>query len=271
MASPILYLPHGGGPLPLLGEQNHLGLIQYLQALAKGFEKPKAILVISAHWEETLATLSSSAQPAMYYDYYGFPAESYQLTYPALGEPKLAKYTLNLLESAGIQGQLDPKRGFDHATFVPLKLLYPQADIPVVQLSLTNDLEPEKHIELGEAIAQLAREDVLLIGSGLSFHNLQVLMNKTPEIVEKSQAFDQWLNESITSSKLNWQEKQQRLIQWQQAPHARFAHPREEHLLPLHVCFGAAKQLNYKAENNFDELFLNTKVSGFIWQNPASA
>jgi len=266
MTSPIIYLPHGGGPLPLFGEPNHKGLIQFMEKLADDIPTPKSILMISAHWEEEIAKVSSHASPSMLYDYYGFSPESYQIEYSAPGNPKLAKDIVQQLNAAGIEAKEDSQRGFDHGTFVPLKLIFPEAKIPVVQLSLNSDLLAVSQIKLGECIAELANQDVLIIGSGLSFHNLNVLMSNDPKVLQKSQQFDIWLNHAVLSQQLNWQQKQLELINWQSAPHARFAHPREEHLLPLHVCFGAAKKLGFEAKNIFDQIFLNTKVSGFMWQ-----
>lgn len=266
MASPIIYLPHGGGPLPLLGEVNHQGLVGFMRNLASLLPRPKAILMISAHWEEEIATVTSHVAPKMLYDYYGFSPESYQIEYPAPGNPILAKQIVSQLNSVGICAKEDPERGFDHGTFVPLKLIFPEANIPVLQLSLISDLRPESQIKLGEAIAEFARQDIMIIGSGLSFHNLNVLMSKDPTVLQRSQLFDQWLNQVVLSAELDWQQKSTALMGWETAPQARFAHPREDHLLPLHVCFGAAKKLGFEAKNIFDDILLNTKVSGFLWQ-----
>ena len=171
-----------------------------------------------------------------------------------------------LIQQQGIEAKTDAKRGFDHGTFVPLKLMFPEANIPVVQLSLTNNLDPQTQINLGKAIGELANHNVLIVGSGLSFHNLQVLMSKDPVVLEKSETFDSWLNNVVINKKLTWQEKEQALVNWTSTPQARFAHPREEHLLPLHICFGAAQKANLSATNIFNETFLNTKVSGFLWR-----
>lgn len=265
MTSSIIYLPHGGGPLPLLGETNHLPLIQFLKELPKSISEPRAILVISAHWEEPITTVSSHSSPSMVYDYYGFAAESYQIDYPAPGSPQLASKIEELLKVSGIKVKQDKLRGFDHGTFVPLKLMYPNANIPVVQVSLTTDLDAEFQINLGQCLAELTKDNIMIIGSGLSFHNLNVMMSNGPDVLEKSQLFDRWLNQVILNEKLPWRDKAKQLIDWQKAPHARFAHPREEHLLPLHVCFGAAMKLKLNAKNIFDQIFLNTKISGFLW------
>jgi len=272
---PIIFVPHGGGPMPLLGDPNHQTLTQFLANIDNNFsteftKKPAAILMVSAHWEENVATVSSAVAPKMIYDYYGFPKECYQIQYPAPGQPVLAKQVLTLLKQHEIKGQLDDVRGFDHGTFVPLKLMYPKADIPVVQLSLVSSLDPQHHLDLGKAIASLAAHGVLIIGSGFSFHNMQALMqnmkNKDPITLHKSQQFDQWLNKSVLDAGQSWQKTQEQIVNWAEAPHARFAQPREEHLLPLLVCMGAAQGAQYNAKNIFDDTFMGVKVSGFIWQ-----
>lgn len=266
MTTPILYIPHGGGPMPLMGEPNHSELVTYLQSLDNELNKPKAILVVSAHWEESQSTVTGAMKPPLIFDYYGFPEETYQINYPVSGSPSLALQIVELLLTAGIKAKQDTKRGLDHGSFVPLKLIYPNANIPVVQLSLTRDLNPKTQINVGEAIADLAKQGVSIIGSGFSFHNLQVLMSRDKTVMQKSVDFDHWLNQHILAPELTWEEKKLALVNWHKAPHARFAHPREEHLLPLHVCFGAAKKLNLIVENNFSKVMLGTKISGFIWR-----
>ncbi len=277
----IISIPHGGGPMPLLAEPNHQPLIEYLQGLAAELDKeldkkPRAILIISAHWEETQARVSSAAQPGLLFDYYGFAKEAYDIHYPIAGDPQLAQEIIHRLKEAGISAGEDDSRGFDHGTFVPLKLVYPEADIPVVQLSLLSSLDAQAHIDMGKAIASLVDEDVLIIGSGFTFHNMKA-MSLDPEanrrsddensVSYKSQAFDNWLQETIADKKLSMAEKEQRLVEWQQAPHARFCQPREEHLLPLMVCFGAAMaNENFAAEVGFDDFLLGGKTSGFVWQ-----
>lgn len=263
---PIIFVPHGGGPMPVLNEPNHRGLIRFLKELNKKIKKPKAILMVSAHWEEKTPTVSSAKNPDLIYDYYGFPKESYNIKYPAQGSPKLAEQVAILLKSSSIEVKMNEERGLGHGTFVPLKLIYPEADIPVVQLSLINSLDPEAHINIGKAISELANEGVLIIGSGLSFHNLSVLMQDNPAATQKSEFFDQWLNHTLINKSLSKQDREKRLINWDKAPEAKFSHPREEHLLPLLVCFGAAKTINYEASNIFNEELLGVRTSGFLWQ-----
>ena len=171
-SSSVLYLSHGGGPLPLLGDESHQELVNFLKYITARLGKPSAIIVISAHWEEAEPTITSAAVPALIYDYYGFPKESYDIEYPAPGEPLLAHKVFDLLETHGIKSTLTDQRGFDHGVFVPLKMMYPDANIPCIQLSLVHGLQPLEHIQIGKALAGLMGENVLVIGSGFSFHNL---------------------------------------------------------------------------------------------------
>jgi aromatic ring-opening dioxygenase catalytic subunit (LigB family) len=207
-----------------------------LQELARALpERPKAILVVSGHWEEDVFTLSSSARPGMLYDYSGFPEHTYHIKYPAPGEPELAQRIHAMLQHAGVKSALDAHRGYDHGTFTVMATAFPEADIPVVQLSLRHDLDPKAHIELGRMLAPLRDEGVLIIGSGLSYHNLR-MFNASAAV--PSRAFDAWLQTALTTA--SPQEREHQLRHWEQAPSARVAHPQEDHLLPLMVAVGAA-------------------------------
>lgn len=240
-AGSALFISHGGGPMPLLGDPGHAEMIAGLQLLARQLPRPDAIVVISAHWEAAQATLTSGAHPALIYDYYGFPAESYRLRYPAPGAPALAARIAALLADAGIAAGLDRERGFDHGLFVPLTLMWPEADIPCLQLSLLSDLDPTRHLDMGRALAPLLRENILLLGSGFSFHNLPAFFAApTAAGQQLNTEFEQWLHHTCTSPDLTETARTRRLQQWADAPGARYCHPREEHLLPLHVCYGAA-------------------------------
>ncbi|HEY2511641.1 MAG TPA: class III extradiol ring-cleavage dioxygenase [Polyangiaceae bacterium] len=196
---------------------------------------PKALLVISAHWEAPVPTVMTSARPPMLYDYYGFPPESYTLQWPAPGEPALAARVRALLGAAGIESAEDARRGFDHGTFVPLKLAYPDADVPTVQLSLQRGLDPARHLAIGRALAPLREEGVFLVGSGMSYHNMGGFGD--PRALSVSETFDAWLRDTTARDP---RDRDARLTAWASAPAARGAHPREEHLLPLMVIAGAA-------------------------------
>jgi len=237
---PVVFLPHGGGPWPFvdIGIGSHAEqaeLASYLRSVASLPKSPlKAVLVISAHWEEAVPTVMSGTHPPMLYDYYGFPAESYEIQWPAPGEPKLAARVRELLGAAGIESAENTERGFDHGTFVPLKLAYPKADVPTVQLSLKGGLDPAEHLALGRALAPLRDEGVFIVGSGMTFHNLRAFGPQSSLVAEQ---FDAWLRDTAG---LEASERDRRLTDWANAPSARSAHPREEHLLPLMVIAGAA-------------------------------
>jgi aromatic ring-opening dioxygenase catalytic subunit (LigB family) len=237
---PVVFLPHGGGPWPWVDlgfpKADNDALARYLREIrALPRTPPKALLVISAHWEEKVPTVMSSSQPPMLYDYYGFPPESYTITWPAPGEPALAARVQELLGKAGFASASDSARGFDHGTFVPLKLTYPDADVPTVQLSLKAGLDPAEHLAIGRALAPLRDEGVFIIGSGMSYHNMRGFRDATQHPV--SETFDAWLRDAATSEPA---ERDRKLTSWAAAPAARAAHPREEHLLPLMVIAGAA-------------------------------
>ena len=259
----VIYLSHGGGPLPLLGDQGHLAMVNILREVTPTLIKPTAILVISAHWEAHIPTITSGLSPSLIYDYYGFPKEAYDIEYPAPGAPGLANKIFNLLADAGIEAQLDEQRGFDHGLFVPLKIMYPDANIPCAQLSLVNSLQAEAHIHIGKALADLKKDHVLVIGSGFSFHNLkEFFAPSTQESRSKNEAFEQWLTDTCANSLLTEKERAQRLIDWASAPAARYCHPREEHLLPLHVCYGAAGTV---AKRVFQFEIMRKMASAYVW------
>lgn len=245
---PTLYVAHGGGPLPVLGDPGHAGLTKALRRLptSLGAPKPSAILVVSAHWEENVPTITSGPNPSLIFDYFGFPPESYSLKYPAPGDPRLASRVAQLLRKAGFDAKEDSKRGWDHGTFIPLMLSHPDADIPVVQLSLISSLDPEAHLRMGRALAPLREEGVLIYASGLSFHNMGLFMSSmgrgspTGAADPRSVAFDDYLNEAATGN-APAEERWKMLVDWAKAPHSKFCHPREEHLLPLMVAYGAAE------------------------------
>ncbi len=259
----VLFIPHGGGPLPLLGETSHQDLVSFLTEIPKTFVEPSAIVVISAHWEEDKATITSGAAPSLLYDYSGFPAEAYQIEYPAPGDPILADKIHHLLLEGGIEAKLDNQRPFDHGVFIPLKLMYPEAAIPCVQVSLIKSFDPETHIRMGKALSALCKENILILGSGFSFHNLRAFLFNSGEGPDsKNEVFDQWLIDTCTNSVLSSEEREKRLISWSNAPFARYCHPREDHLLPLHVCCGLSRS---PAKLVFDDKIMGKKVSAFLW------
>ena len=237
---PTIFLPHGGGPCFFMdwtwGPADTWNATQrFLEGLAATLpEPPKALMVVSGHWEEPVFTASAAAQPRLIFDYSGFPEHTYRLTWPAPGDPELAERVAGLLSQAGLPAGLSANRGFDHGVFVPLKVAFPEAKIPVVTLSLAASLDPALHLAAGRALAPLRDEGVLIVGSGMSFHNLRAYLR--PETAERARAFDSWLTRAVESPAT---ERSALLTGWREAPFAAFAHPREEHLIPLMVAAGA--------------------------------
>jgi aromatic ring-opening dioxygenase catalytic subunit (LigB family) len=236
---PVFFLSHGGGPWPWVE-----GMRQMFAKTAGEFAalparlpaRPKAVLVITGHWEAEEFSVSSAQRPPMEYDYSGFPEHTYRLKYPAPGSPALARRVQDLLGEAGITSRDDPQRGFDHGTFVPLSLMYPQADVPIVLLSLKQGYDPEEHIRVGQALAPLRDEGVLIVGSGLTYHNMGGFGRATSTPV--ATAFEHYLHDAVGQADAATRNRM--LVQWESAPGARLAHPREDHLLPLMVVAGAA-------------------------------
>jgi len=259
----VLFLSHGGGPMPLLGDVGHTEMLACLKSIAADIRKPSAILVISAHWEASIPTITSAAKPPLIYDYYGFPEESYRISYPCPGEPLLAQQVQASLQKAGIGANCDAQRGFDHGLFIPLKIMYPEADIPCVQLSLVDSLNPTEHLNIGRALQNLNYENLLVIGSGFSFHNLKAFFAPpSNDATAKNESFENWLIETCASPDFSEENRTQRFTQWQNAPAARYCHPREEHLLPLHVCYGLAET---PCSQHFELQILNKKASMYLW------
>jgi aromatic ring-opening dioxygenase catalytic subunit (LigB family) len=237
---PAIFLPHGGGPCFFMDwtwgpADTWRKTEHFLEALAATLPStPKALLVVSGHWEEPAFTASSAARPRLIFDYSGFPEHTYQLTWPAPGEPELAARVAGFLQKAGLPSALSANRGFDHGVFVPLKVAFPEAQIPVVTLSLAASLDPALHLAAGRALAPLRDEGVLIVASGMSFHNLRAYLS--PKTVERARAFDAWLTSAVESPATA---RSSLLTHWREAPFATFAHPREEHLIPLMTVAGA--------------------------------
>ncbi len=258
-----LFISHGGGPLPLLGDAGHHEMVACLKKIASNISRPDALVVISAHWEEQIPAITAGKSPSLIYDYTGFPEESYRIQYPCVGEPSLAGEIYELLGIAGIEARLDESRGFDHGVFVPLKIMYPDAGIPCVQLSLVGTLDPSRHIEIGRALRPLSRRNVLIIGSGFSFHNMRAFFSAdTTESRELNHSFEEWLAQTCCSTDCSEEEREQRLVRWSDARGARYCHPREEHLLPLHVCYGLAKA---PCHERFGLTIMNKESSMYLW------
>lgn len=249
---PTYFVSHGGGPWPWLKKEMPYfdALEESLQAIPKELgEKPKAILMISGHWEENDFTVMTTVKPPMIYDYSGFPEHTYHIQYPAAGSPAVASRVAELLKAYGIAVGENSTRGYDHGTYTTAYPMYPEADVPVIQLSIKKNYDPLAHIKLGEALRPLREEGVLIIGSGLSYHNLRAMFRRDPAVSNGSKEFDNWLQETLLHSSPD--ERVARLLKWADAPSARAAHPQEDHLIPLMVVVGAAR--NEKAAMNYHE------------------
>jgi len=232
-ALPTLFLSHGS-PMHAV-EPGAAG--KAWEALGRTLPRPRAVLIASAHWETSVPMLTGNRQPETIHDFGGFPAELYKLRYPAPGAPDLATQTVALLKAAGITAGIDGCRGLDHGAWVPLLWMYPATDVPVVQLSVQPELGTAHHLRLGHALASLAADGVLIIGSGHTTHNLRDWMTnpRRPEPLRYAQAFADWVRDHLqardTAALIDYRER---------APDAARAHPTEEHFLPLFVAWGAA-------------------------------
>ncbi|WP_130472768.1 DODA-type extradiol aromatic ring-opening family dioxygenase [Candidatus Magnetaquicoccus inordinatus] len=259
---PVWFLPHGAGPCFFMEWQPAdawLAMRTFMQQIPHTLpQPPQAILCISAHWIENSFTLGSGAQPSLLYDYYGFPPHTYQLSYPAAGAPWLAQRAAELLQQAAIPAQQNPSRGFDHGMFIPLKVIFPAAQIPVVQLSLQASMDPRLHLQAGRALAPLREQGVAIIGSGMSFHNMRGYGK--PPFAPISDRFDQWL---CTTVEAHAELRAARLCDWQQAPEAHLCHPpgAEEHLIPLMLIAGAAG--DDPGKQVFSDRVMETTLSAF--------
>ena len=253
---PTVFIPHGGGPFPYMEwrpADMWEDLTAYLKRLPQDIgQTPKAILIVSAHWEETDFTIQTKPAPALFYDYYGFPENTYQLNWPAPGAPDVAARVIELAKASGITMRADDNRDYDHGVFIPMLLAFPDAAIPTVQLSLKKNLSPAEHIALGKALAPLRDEGVLIIGSGMSFHSIPGLMGRVHGVGEASQAFDRWLQGAVDDGT-------EALTGWAAAPGARISHPREEHLIPLMVVAGAAQ--DDIGQIAYNDIFMGVRLS----------
>ena len=261
---PTFFVSHGGGPWPYIDQmkaqfaKTEREFRQLPQSLPS---RPQAALVITGHWEAREFTVSTAEHPPMDYDYFGFPEHTYHIQYKAPGSPALAARVRELLGQSGINSAEDATRGFDHGTFVPLGLMYPDADMPIVMLSMKSNYDPSEHLRAGQALESLRDEGVLIIGSGLTYHNMRGFGQ--PGSMQVSEAFDGYLNDAITDP--DPQARTKKLINWEAAPAARLAHPREDHLIPLMVVAGAAgKDVGYRV---FVDNVMNVAMASYRFGN----
>lgn len=255
---PTFFIPHGGGPCFFMPDPNRrwTGMGAFLRSLPGRLpEPPTAILLVSAHWETEGFRIASGSGLPLIFDYYGFPPETYEIEYDAPGDPPIAARAEELLREAGLPVTLDPEHGFDHGVFVPMKVAFPEADIPVVEMSVERALDASLHLAAGRALASLRDEGVLIVGSGMSFHDLRAFGDA--RFTVPSQQFDEWLTSAVTQPA---DVRTERLANWDRAPSALVSHPTAEHLIPLMVAAGAS---DARGEKIYGEIVLETAVSGF--------
>ena len=258
---PTLFIPHGGGPCffmdpPPADPHMWESLAAYLRGIDGSLGvRPKAVLVISGHWERPLPTFNVLAKPDLLFDYSGFPQHTYRLRYPVSGAPELADQARRLLDDAGFKSDVNSNRGLDHGVFIPFMLIYPNADVPILQLSLQAGLDPLVHLALGRALAPLREQGVLIVGSGMSYHNLADLFSGRGN--EAAAAFDEWLGAAVQDPAT----RGQLLTHWREAPGGMASHPHEEHLIPLMVAAGAAS--NDRGVRTFSDSIAGKPISGF--------
>ncbi len=257
---PSFFIPHGGGPCFFMEwdpPETWNGMRAFLEGLITGLPRPpRAVLVVTAHWEEPEITLSTKEDPGLYYDYYNFPPHTYRLEWPARGSPEIAARAAGLLREAGIAARLDDRRDYDHGVFIPMMLAMPAPEAPVVQMSIRADLDPAHHLAAGHALAPLRREGVVIIGSGMSYHNLRAFMSGGD--TGPSEAFDAWLTAVVEGDPAR---REAALADWAAAPGARAAHPREEHLAPIWVAAGAAS--GEPAQRVYGEKVMGAAISAY--------
>ena len=260
----VIYFSHGGGPLPILNDPSHEKMIHFMKNLSPNIRRPEAIIVFSAHWEENTVTIQSGREPELVYDYYGFPEEAYTIQYPSKGNPLLAEKIAQLFDRNGIEWRLDDQRSYDHGSYIPLKMMYPLADIPVIQISLHHSLSPQTHLALGKALRPLLEENILIIGSGFSFHNMSRFdfEGRNVEDPQNNGFQDQLID--LCCHEINEEKRWERFINWERIPGARYCHPREEHLLPLLVCVGLSGS---PGEKIFDDSILGKRAVAFLWRD----
>ncbi|RZM37064.1 MAG: dioxygenase [Sphingomonas sp.] len=259
---PTFFINHGGGPCFFLEpgpmREAWAGLETYLRGFMDTLdERPRAILIVSGHWEEANPTVNIGTRPPLLFDYGGFPDHTYRLTWPAPGSPDLATRVGALLSAAGIAGGTEPTRGWDHGVFVPLKVMLPGAELPVIQLSLQRGLDPAGHLAIGRALSPLRDEGVLILGSGQSYHNMRGFFSGGGGADLAAEAFDGWLRGAM----IDGATRDDALIRWADAPGARDAQPHEDHLLPLMVAAGAAS--GEPGSVHFRGRALGKPISGF--------
>jgi len=267
--TPVIFIPHGGGPWHVvdgaMGDPvGYSRLSDWLHEIGKRYiSQAKAILVISGHWEEHIPTINFGNDVPLLYDYYGFPKHTYNLSWSAKGDAVIAAEVEKVLKNSGFHVGKEYSRGYDHGVFVPLMVAAPNVQIPVIQLSLVDSLNAQTHISLGKALEPLRNMGILIIASGMTFHNMEGFFNKNERLVKLSDNFNTWLNNSVSTP---GEDERNRLLEnWASAPGAKESHPRSEHFIPLLVAAGAAGKS--KGTCRFSEYLMGYKISGYIFED----
>lgn len=265
--APSIFLNHGGGPLPLIGDADNLEIARSLREARSylDFNLLKAIILVTAHWETDVVSISSGVKHDLLFDYNNFPPETYKYTYDAIGDPILARRLHHAFSEKNISSELDSERGWDHGVFVPMLLLRPEADIPIVQVSVMTNQDAKKHYEVGKVLAEFRKQGAAVIGSGLSYHNMKRFKEaaKNPDSLMEGILFDDFLNDVCTGD----EEHRELIMEWEKVPEAFQSHPKgeAEHLMPLIVSAGAGG--SSKGKRVFKSIFEKKfAVSGYIWE-----
>lgn len=266
--APAIFVNHGGGPMPLLGDEVHAGLTKFLRDDVQkhiNLKEWKAIILVTAHWEESQVTISSGKHHDLYFDYYGFPPESYKYKYDAPGDPETAQRVHNALKDAGIKSKLDSQRGWDHGVFVPMMLINPEANIPIIQISVLENQDPKQHYEIGKVLQQFRKEGIAILGSGMSYHNMREFRYGRYKDAAVNKEFDDYLTKVCTAE--NESERKAGLLAWRDQPGASEAHPPRaaEHFMPLVVIAGAGGSKPAERIFNWD-MSGAFRLSSYIWK-----
>lgn len=267
--APSLYLNHGGGPYPVLGVKDDLEIAQALKSVKDyvDLRKLKAIIIVTAHWEEDIVSIGSGKNHSMLYDYYNFPPKSYTFQYNAPGDAALASSIQESLKAEGIESKLDDQRGWDHGVFIPMMLIHPEADIPIIPISILASQDADAHYKLGEILYKYRKDGVAIFGSGMSYHNMAEFRktNKVNNGVIVNEEFDSFLDEACGIA--DNERRKEKFVNWQTAPGALESHPlhQADHLMPLIVNAGAGG--SKPAEKIFSSVYIKKfKLSGYIWK-----
>ncbi|KAL5615058.1 uncharacterized protein BROUX77_000895 [Berkeleyomyces rouxiae] len=275
--APVICISHGGGPLPVMGDPSQETIIYSLKnrvpkILGIGTpNQPRAIILITAHWQTTTPTISSAKKHKLLYDYYGFPDECYKLKYDADGSPEIAQDIAKALTAEGLIPQLDSKRGWDHGVFIPMLLIHPEASIPIIQVSVLESEDPAAHFRIGAALGKLRDQNIAILGSGFaSFHSIRLMfdMMRNPTSANadvtrhKNRSWGKALNDAVGT--IDRSDRLAKLSKWREFPSSYDMHPPHggDHFMPLLVCAGAAG--DEKAEK-YADAFLDLDIDTFYW------